>query len=53
VCLNVCKQAYDELKSVYSDYPKRGLRWTYGWIDRGGWKPQQFSGPYFYAQVCI
>lgn len=41
---------------MYSNYPKRGLKWTNGWIDRGGWKPQQFSGNYFYAQVgssCI
>ena len=44
-------QAYDEIKSIYFNYPKRGLRWTYGWIDRGGWKPQQFSGNYFYAQA--
>ena len=44
-------QAYDEIKSIYFNYPKRGLRWTYGWIDRGGWKPQQFSGDYFYAQA--
>jgi hypothetical protein len=28
------------------------LRWSYGWIDRGGWKPQTFSGSYFYAQVA-
>jgi hypothetical protein len=45
-------QAYDEIKNIYNDYPKRGLRWSYGWIDRGGWKPQTFSGSYFYAQVA-
>jgi hypothetical protein len=45
-------QAYDEVKSAYLGYPKRGLKWTSGWIDRGGWKPQQFGGPYFYAQVA-
>ena len=44
-------QAFEEVKGVYSNYPKRGLKWTNGWIDRGGWKPQQFSGNYFYAQV--
>jgi uncharacterized protein (DUF1499 family) len=44
-------QAYDEVKSVYMNYPKRGLKWSSGWIDRGGWHPQQFSGPYFYAQA--
>lgn len=44
-------QAYDEIKKVYTNYPKRGLKWSNGWIDRGGWKPQQFSGPYFYAQA--
>ena len=36
---------------MYFKYPKRGLKWTNGWIDRGGWKPQQFSGQYFYAQA--
>jgi uncharacterized protein (DUF1499 family) len=44
-------QAYEEIKSAYFNYPKRGLKWTNGWIDRGGWKPQQFSGPYFHAQA--
>lgn len=44
-------QAYEEIKNVYFKYPKRGLRWSNGWIDRGGWKPQQFSGPYFYSQA--
>jgi uncharacterized protein (DUF1499 family) len=44
-------QAYDEIKNVYKNYPKRGLKWSSGWIDRGGWKPQTFSGPYFYAQA--
>ena len=43
-------QAYDEIKRVYADYPKRGLKWSSGWIDRGGWDPQQFGGQYFYAQ---
>lgn len=45
------EQAYDEVKNVYLNYPKRGLRWTYGWIDRGGWRPQEFSGSYFHAEV--
>lgn len=45
------EQAFDEIKNIYSSYPKRGLRWSYGWIDRGGWKPQSFSGKYFYAQA--
>lgn len=45
------EQAYDEVKDIYLNYPKRGLRWSYGWIDRGGWRPQQFNGPYFYAQA--
>jgi Protein of unknown function (DUF1499) len=45
------RQAYDEIKNIYFNYPKRGLRWSSGWIDRGGWKPQQFGGPYFYAQA--
>jgi hypothetical protein len=36
---------------MYLNYPKRGLRWSYGWIDRGGWKPQDFSGRYFHAQA--
>ena len=27
------------------------MRWTNGWIDRGGWTPLEFSGNYFYAQV--
>jgi len=45
------QQAYEEVKSVYFNYPKRGLRWSYGWIDRGGWKPQLFGGSYFYAQA--
>jgi uncharacterized protein (DUF1499 family) len=45
------EQAYDEIKRVYKEYPKRGLKWSSGWIDRGGWDPQQFSGPYFYAQA--
>ena len=44
-------QAFDEIKDVYNNYPKRGLRWTSGWIDRGGWKPQEFGGRYFYAQA--
>ena len=44
-------QAYEEVKNIYFKYPKRGLRWSNGWIDRGGWKPQQFSGPYFYSQA--
>ena len=44
-------QAYDEIKRVYTDYPKRGLKWSSGWIDRGGWEPQQFGGRYFYAQA--
>lgn len=44
-------QAYDEIKRIYKDYPKRGLKWSSGWIDRGGWDPQQFGGPYFYAQA--
>ncbi len=44
-------QAYDEIKRVYTDYPKRGLKWSSGWIDRGGWDPQQFGGQYFYAQA--
>lgn len=44
-------QAYDEIKNVYMNYPKRGLKWSSGWIDRGGWHPQQFSGPYFYAEA--
>jgi hypothetical protein len=42
-------QAYDEIKQVYFNYPKRGLKWSNGWIDRGGWKPQEFGGPYFHA----
>ena len=46
-------QAYDEIKNIYLNYPKRGLKWSSGWIDRGGWKPQQFNGPYFYSQVLI
>ena len=29
------------------------MRWTNGWIDRGGWTPLEFSGNYFYAQVRI
>jgi hypothetical protein len=45
------EQAYDEIKSVYLTYPKRGLRWSSGWIDRGGWKPQLFGDSYFYANV--
>jgi hypothetical protein len=45
------EQAFDDIKSVYSDYPKRGLKWSSGWIDRGGWDPQQFGGQYFYAQA--
>jgi uncharacterized protein (DUF1499 family) len=44
-------QAYDEIKEVYMKYPKRGLKWSSGWIDRGGWKPQEFGGPYFHAQA--
>ena len=44
-------QAYDEIKNIYMNYPKRGLKWSSGWIDRGGWHPQQFSGPYFYAEA--
>ena len=44
-------QAYEEIKSIYFKYPKLGLKWSSGWIDRGGWKPQSFSGPYFYAQA--
>lgn len=24
------EQAYDEIKNVYLNYPKRGLRWSYG-----------------------
>ena len=31
--------------------PQRGLKWTSGWIDRGGWKPQQFGGSYFNARA--
>lgn len=46
---NFNNQAYEEIKSVYANYPKRGLSWSHGWIDRGGWKPQTFSGDYFYA----
>ena len=45
------EQAYDEIKNVYTSYPKRGLKWTNGWIDRGGWKPQIFGGPYFYVHA--
>lgn len=45
------EQAYDDIKRVYADYPKRGLKWSSGWIDRGGWDPQQFGGQYFYAQA--
>lgn len=45
------EQAFDEIKNIYLNYPKRGLRWSYGWIDRGGWKPQQFGGSYFYSQA--
>jgi len=30
------EQAYAEIKAVYLDYPKRGLKWSSGWIDRGG-----------------
>lgn len=44
-------QAYDELKSVYANYPKRGLKWSSGWIDRGGWRPQEFSSEYFRAEA--
>ena len=44
-------QAFEEIKNVYLNYPKRGLRFTYGFIDRGGWKPQSFGGDYFYAQA--
>ena len=45
------EQAYEEIKRAYFDYPKRGLKWTNGWIDRGGWDPRQFSGNYFYSQA--
>eukprot|EP00596_Hydrurales_sp_CCMP1899_P008327 CAMPEP_0119037526 /NCGR_PEP_ID=MMETSP1177-20130426/5940_1 /TAXON_ID=2985 /ORGANISM="Ochromonas sp, Strain CCMP1899" /LENGTH=669 /DNA_ID=CAMNT_0006998923 /DNA_START=150 /DNA_END=2156 /DNA_ORIENTATION=+ len=44
-------QAYDEIKEVYFKYPKRGVKWSNGWIDRGGWKPQEFDGSYFHAQA--
>lgn len=36
-------QAFEEVKQAYSNYPKKGLRWSYGWIDRGGWHPKLFS----------
>jgi hypothetical protein len=43
------EQAYDDIKFVYEKYPKRGLRWSSGWIDRGAWNKEEFSGQYFYA----
>lgn len=45
------EQAFEEIKNVYEKYPKRGLRWTYGWIDRGGWRAADFSGTYFHAEA--
>ena len=30
------EQAYDEVKSAYLNYPKRGLRYSSGFVDRGG-----------------
>ena len=29
------EQAFEEIKAVYQNYPKRGLKWSSGWIDRG------------------
>jgi hypothetical protein len=31
------EQAYDEVKQAYLMYPKRGIKYTSGWIDRGRW----------------
>jgi uncharacterized protein (DUF1499 family) len=28
-----------------------GLKWSSGWIDRGGYRPIEFGGSYFYSQV--
>jgi uncharacterized protein (DUF1499 family) len=44
------EQAYDEVKQAYFKYPDKGLKWSSGWIDRGGYHPQEFSGSYFYSQ---
>eukprot|EP01041_Mallomonas_annulata_P007047 gene7047-14341_t len=44
------EQAYDEVKAVFQNYPKRGLKWSSGWIDRGGWTATEFGDKYFYGQ---
>lgn len=43
-------QAYEELKAAYFNFPARGLKHANGWIDRGGYHPQEFGDNYFYAQ---
>ena len=43
-------QAYEEVKQAYFNYPRKGLKWSSGWIDRGGYKPIEFGGSYFHSQ---
>ncbi len=38
------EQAYDEVKQAYLTYPKRGIKYTSGWIDRGGLVGESYEG---------
>jgi hypothetical protein len=44
-------QALEEVKNTYFNYPKKGLKWSSDWIDRGGYRPIEFGGSYFYSQT--